>query len=62
MVYAGKDRVALLYVAQMMTLCADLVAKVKKALKQDIPPKELTTHEFQRSFRLAVWSAYTIQT
>jgi hypothetical protein len=45
----------------MSTICADLVAKVRKARKQDNPPELFRSKDFQRSFRLAVWSAYLIE-
>lgn len=55
----GKDRVALLYAAQLNTLRQSLYSKIRLARK--ISSHDFNTLKFQRSWSYAAWASFKIE-
>lgn len=56
----GKDRIGLDLANQCVHISSNLARQVKKGLKRG--QQELQTDEFQRSYSLALWASFLIQT
>ena len=56
----GRDRTGLLYTSQLGAFAVELVVQVQKGRTRG--DQKLDTPEFQRSYALACWTAFLVQT
>jgi hypothetical protein len=59
LMFNGKDRISMQYLALSVDMAAELTAKVKKSQKQG--NEEYSSEHFQRCLRCAAWGGFVSQ-